>query len=102
MPGLLVQDRLRIEGLGLAHSWRGSDGSSYFLLGHVIGIRQSDGTLSNPVQLKMDAGCLEDPQRVAELEGRFVVVRAGENGICEVWTDQFGRVTYIGSWTKAI
>jgi hypothetical protein len=92
LPILHARDRLRIEGRGLTHSWRGGDGSFYFLLGRVIGIRQSDGTLSSPAQIKIDTSCLEDPQRIAEVEGRFVVVRVGENGTCVVWTDQFGRV----------
>lgn len=89
---LLIKDDLVIGGEDLFHSWKTSDGDSYFLLGKIIGIRKPDGILSSPNQIKLNTECLETPDRIPEVEGRYVVVRVSRDGICDVWTDQFGRV----------
>jgi hypothetical protein len=83
---------LEISGSKLFHSWNGFNGDRYFLFGDIFGIRQADGSLLPSSQLKLETERLENPNRIPEVEGRFVLVSASDNGICEIWADQFGRV----------
>ena len=92
LTSLVSRDGLVVEGVGLLHHWQNDGGEKYFLLGNVVGLRQADGMLSPPSLVKFETERLEDPQRIPELEGRFVLVKVGAKGVCEVWTDQFGRV----------
>lgn len=85
-------DRLIVRATGATHEWHDEDGSHYILLGDVIGIRRADGTLSDAAMLKLETACFENPDRIPEVEGRFVVVKSCQDGRCEVWTDRFGRV----------
>ena len=94
-PDLIIlaqQDGLLIEGAGLLHSWQNATGEKYFLLGSVVGIRQTDGILSPPAMLKVETERLENPNRIPEVEGRFVLVKINQTDGCEVWTDQYGRI----------
>lgn len=95
LPGLITlvqQDGLLVEGTGLLHSWQNATGEKYFLLGSVVGIRQSDGMLSPPAMIKVETERLENPNRIPEVEGRFVLVKINQTDGCEVWTDQYGRI----------
>lgn len=92
LTSLVRQDALSVEGSGLFHHWQNEAGEKYFLLGHVVGLRRPDGKLSPPSLIKLETGCLENPNRIPEVEGRFVVVKVGLKGDCEIWTDQFGRL----------
>lgn len=76
----------------LTLSWSKDNGDRFFLLGNVVGIRGVDGALSSPSLLSLQTEYLENPSRIPEVEGRFVVCKVAANGACEVWTDQFGRV----------
>lgn len=89
---LFVKNELRISGEGVFHSWNTAVGDTYFLLGEIIGVRQPDGTLLSPGYVKVDTVRLETPDRIPEVEGRFAVIRVSIDGVCDVWTDQFGRV----------
>jgi hypothetical protein len=92
IPLIFHQDGIDIHGTNLFHSWKGAAGSSYFLLGKIVGLRRADGMLSPASQVKLETACLENPSRIPEVEGRFVLVAVNKLGECEVWTDQFGRV----------
>jgi hypothetical protein len=92
LPILFSLEDLGVQGTGLFHAWKSVAGNSYFLLGDIVGIRQADGTISSPSQVKLETACLENPSRIPEVEGRFVLVMVNESGACEVWTDQFGRI----------
>ncbi len=81
-----------VQADGVTHDWHGEDGVHYTLLGDVIGIRRGDGTLSDAAMMKLEAACFENPDRIPEVEGRFVVVKSSPDGRCEIWTDRFGRV----------
>jgi hypothetical protein len=86
------RDGLAVDGTGLFHHWKNSKGDTLFLLGTVIGVRQADGTLAPPFLIKSEPERLEDPKRIPEVEGRFVLVKISPDSACEVWTDQFGRM----------
>lgn len=92
LDSLVQQDGLRVDGTGLLHHWQNGTGDKYFLLGDVIGVRHADGMLSCPSLIKLETDRLENPNRIPEVEGRFVLVKVGQTGTCEVWTDQFGRI----------
>jgi len=92
LPILSSLKGMDVQGTGLFHAWTGAAGNSYYLFGDIVGIRQADGTISPPSQVKIETACLENPTRIPEVEGRFVLVMVASSGVCEVWTDQFGRV----------
>ena len=71
-----------IWGTGVFHSWKNTRGVAYFLLGDVFGIRQADGSLLPPSQLKVETDLLENPNRISEVEGRFVLVAVSDDGVC--------------------
>lgn len=92
LTSFVNRDGLAVDGSGLSHHWQNSEGDTYFLLGTVVGLRQADGMLSPPSLIKLETERLEVPNRIPEVEGRFVIVKVSPDGACEVWTDQFGRV----------
>jgi len=92
LDSLVQQDGLRVDGTGFLHHWQNGTGDKYFLLGDIIGVRHADGMLSCPSLIKLETDRLENPNRIPEVEGRFVVVKVSRTGACEVWTDQFGRI----------
>jgi hypothetical protein len=89
---LAHQYGLHVEGDGLLHHWQNGVGDEYFLLGEVVGVRRDDGMLYPPSLLKLETERLEDPNRIPSVEGRFVLVKVSPIGVCEVWTDQYGRI----------
>jgi hypothetical protein len=89
---LAHQYGLHVEGDGLLHHWQNGVGDEYFLLGEVVGVRREDGMLHPPSLLKLETERLEDPNRIPSVEGRFVLVKVSPIGVCEVWTDQYGRI----------
>jgi hypothetical protein len=89
---LTHQHGLQVGGAGLLHHWKNGAGDEYFLLGHVVGVCQDDGMLHPPSLLKLETERLEDPNRIPSVEGRFVLVKVSPIGVCEVWTDQYGRI----------
>jgi hypothetical protein len=88
---LVRQDGLLVEADRVFYSWQSGDGK-FFLIGTVVGLRQPDGTLSPASIVKVETDRLENPSRIPEVEGRFVVVKVTPAGVCEIWTDQFGRI----------
>jgi hypothetical protein len=92
MTRFLGKRGLIVEGSGLYCQWTNEEGVAYFLIGNIFGVRQSNGELANPLQLKVEQKILENINRIPELEGRFVLVRVCNSGICDIWTDQYGRV----------
>lgn len=91
LPTLIATDDLTVQGTGVAHRWTSDDGTQNWVLGYVFGIRRADGSLTDAAMAWVDPSCFEDPARLWEAEGRFVVVRVSPQGSCEVWTDRFGR-----------
>lgn len=85
-------ERLVVQGTGINHSWHSQDGAHFMLFGDVIGIRRADGSLTDASMLKLETDCFESPERICEVEGRFVIVKSASDGSCEVWTDRFGRI----------
>jgi len=92
LVSLVQQEGLRVDGSGLLHHWQNDAGDRYYILGNVVGVRQADGALSPPSLIKSETERLENSNRIPEVEGRFVLLKVGLNGSCEVWTDQFGRM----------
>jgi hypothetical protein len=92
LPEIVRLDRLLVQAGGLAHEWQGPDGCHYILLGDVVGIRRADGSLSDATMLKLETACFENPDRIPEVEGRFIIVKSSPDGCCEIWADRFGRV----------
>ena len=91
LKSLVTSERLVVQGDGVTYRWSSQSGTQYFLFGDVFGIRRADGTLADAAQVSADPSCFEDPNRLWEVEGRFVVVAITVNGGCELWTDRFGR-----------
>lgn len=92
LKSLIKESNLLVESGNTLHAWQGANQDRFFLLGDIIGFRQTDGSISNSSQLTLQLKCLEDPSRVSEVEGRFIVVQVATSGACKVWSDQFGRV----------
>jgi hypothetical protein len=91
MP-LINQDDLQVEGGAVYHYWKNETGDRFFLFGSIIGLRQVDGALLPASLIKVEPERVEDPKRIPDVEGRFVVVKISAKGICDVWTDRFGRL----------
>lgn len=72
---LLKQDGILVEGAGLFHQWNSGLDSTYMLLGDVVGVRQADAMLSLPSQVKIETERLENPERIPEVEGRYILDR---------------------------
>jgi hypothetical protein len=89
---IVQSERLAVQGTEVNHSWHSQDGAHFMLFGDVIGIRRADGSLTDASMLKLEANCFESPDRICEVEGRFVIVKSSPDGSCEIWTDRFGRV----------
>ena len=92
LKSVIRESNLLLACGNILHVWQGANQDRFFLIGDVDGFRQADGSILNSSQLTLKLGCFEDPSRVREIEGRFVVVQVATSGKCKVWTDQFGRV----------
>jgi hypothetical protein len=92
LKSVIKTSNLIVECCDTLQSWQGANQDRFFLLGDIVGFRQADGSISNSSQLTLQLKCLEDPLRVSEVEGRFIVVKVTTSGECKVWSDQFGRV----------
>jgi hypothetical protein len=95
---LYTQSNLLIEASDCLYKWENGLGEQFFILGHVIGIRNAVASLSPGSMIVAEKKVLENPEKVGNIEGRFVIVKVLSNGECEVWTDQFGRVDIY--WQK--
>lgn len=89
---LIEQKGLLVEGTGSFFHWMNSEQVNLFLIGYVAGIRQADGKLTSPTMAPLERERFEDPLRIPDVEGRFVLVKISPSGVCEVWTDAFGRM----------
>ena len=89
---LFNQEGLIIEGNKVFHIWQTETGSSCFILGKLDGVRQANGSLTQPTFIRSEIDRLENHEQISEFEGRFVLIKICANRICEVWTDQFGRI----------
>ncbi|NHQ59242.1 hypothetical protein G9409_01320 [Chlorobium sp. BLA1] len=93
LPEIYEKGGLLIAGTGMLHKWiNKATNDEYIIFGHIVGIRRADGTISPSSSYRIETDILEDFQRVSEIEGRFVIIKIFENGSCQVWADQFGRV----------
>ena len=95
---LYSKNNLLVEGSDCIHNWENAFGEHFFILGKVIGIRNADASLSPGSLIMAEKKLLENPEKVANIEGRFVIVKVLSIGECEVWTDQYGRVDIY--WQK--
>lgn len=91
-PTIIDSGPVCVRGLGVYHTWKNAAGASFVLLGNVDGMRQADGSLSAPSTLKAESHFLEDSNCIPRIEGRFILLSVSEVGVCELWTDQFGRI----------
>jgi len=74
------------------HSWKGSNGANYYCFGELIGIRDQDSHELSQQTFSAAQEFLKDPQKVSQVEGRFVIVKITADSDCHIWTDQFGRI----------
>jgi hypothetical protein len=95
---LYSKNNLLVEGSDCIQNWENAFGEHFFILGKVIGIRNADASLSPGSLIMAEKKLLENPEKVANIEGRFVIVKVLSIGECEVWTDQYGRVDIY--WQK--
>ncbi|MBL69333.1 MAG: hypothetical protein CMO74_12950 [Verrucomicrobiales bacterium] len=72
--------------------WKLDSGDVYYLFGEVFGIRDSNTNELSRRSINISQEYLQDPRKVSDLEGRFVVVKITEDDKCSIWTDQFGRI----------
>lgn len=92
LKNLITQEALFIEADKVLHHWISDDKDHYYIIGDVDGSRQSGGKLMSSSSVKIETDRLSDPMRVSDFEGRFVVLKISPNGVCQLWTDQFGRI----------
>jgi hypothetical protein len=64
----------------------------YFVLGDIVGYRNLDGNLNSINDYSEIVEIISKPDRLGELEGRFVVFRIFENNKIDIWSDNFGRI----------
>jgi asparagine synthetase B (glutamine-hydrolysing) len=89
---LIQKDKCLIEGSKPLHQWKNISGDSFIVIGTLVGIRQADGSLSSASLISLNSDLFEQPGKLEQLEGRFVVIKLSADGACEVWTDQFGKI----------
>ncbi len=92
LTSVIREPNLLVECGNVLHVWQGANQDRFILIGELVGFRQVDGLIACSSQLPLHLKCFEDPLRVPEVEGRFLVVQVVTSGECKVWTDQFGRV----------
>ena len=95
---LYTQSNLLIEASDCLYKWENGLGEHFFILGHVIGIRNADASLSPGSMIVAEKKVLENPEKVGNIEGRFVIVKVLSNGECEVWT--INLVVWISTGKK--
>jgi hypothetical protein len=93
-----IQNNLKVEGSDCLYKWENIFGEHFFILGHVVGIRDADASLSTGSMIVAEKKLFENPEKAGSIEGRFVIVKVLPSGECEVWTDQYGRVDIY--WQK--
>ena len=71
--------------------WKSND-DRFIVLGNVIGLRNSIGTIDNSISIESMKLSLENPSKVNAVEGRFIILKFSIDGRIDIWTDQFGRV----------
>lgn len=81
-----------VQGTVPVHQWTSGTGSAYMLLGHLAGVRRSDGSLAPGGNLTLDPTIAETPEGARTLEGRFVVIAVHQDGTCDIWSDALGRI----------
>ncbi|MBA3656922.1 MAG: hypothetical protein H0W69_06180 [Gemmatimonadaceae bacterium] len=91
--GLLSENgKLRVEGSSPLFQWKGTDGAEYFLIGQLVGIRNTDGSISKASRSPEHLRLFERTGDLPQIEGRFVVIRMGADKSVAAWTDQFGKI----------
>jgi hypothetical protein len=85
-------ESLNVQSSEPIHRWKNLNNDEYILIGRIIGFRSENGIISEKFSIKSEEKVLEDFNLVSKIEGRFVVVKLGTDGTCEIWTDNFGRV----------
>lgn len=99
LPILEDQDNLLIQATELLHKWKNDDGDKFFVLGEIIGVRNSDLKLSNEI----DWSVVEKQENTKIIEGRYIVIKKSKKDKISIWTDFFGRVDiYWASDTSSI
>lgn len=71
--------------------WESSN-SRFIVLGSIVGLRDTNGTIEGRPRLEDLKAALENPSKVKMVEGSFVVFCLSGDGSGQVWSDQFGRV----------
>ena len=71
--------------------WK-SKGNRFIAFGNVIGVRNSVGAVDSSISSETLRSALENPAKVNDIEGRFVILQFSVDGRIDIWTDQFGRV----------
>jgi hypothetical protein len=71
--------------------WK-SKGNRFIAFGNVIGVRNSVGAVDSSISSENLRSALENPAKVNDIEGRFVILQFSVDGRIDIWTDQFGRV----------
>ena len=89
---LIQTDKYLIEGSKPLYQWKNALGDSFTVIGALVGIRQGHGGLDSASTISLNAELFEQPTKLGRLEGRFVVIKMSFNGVCEIWTDQFGKI----------
>ncbi len=64
----------------------------FILIGNLVGYRDINGIINSVNDLLQIIDIIKNPNRLDELEGRFVIFRISESSNVEIWTDNFGRL----------
>jgi hypothetical protein len=71
--------------------WK-SQGNRFIAFGNVIGVRNSAGAVDSSTSSESLRSALENPSKLRDVEGRFIILQFSVDGRIDIWTDQFGRV----------
>lgn len=90
LPVVFNGEKLTIQTNSIVDSWTNTDGTTYVILGKIIG-KRSGSNLDTKIS---DYKLLENQENVKLFEGRFLVIQIGSE--VSVWNDNFGR--YDAYW----
>jgi hypothetical protein len=85
-------DEVTLGGSNVFHNWVDDGGNQLFIFGDVIGLRNIEGSLSDPLIVKLAASEIEFEKIPQKIEGHYALVKLFKNGGCEIWPDRYGRV----------
>lgn len=85
---------LTIQANKILHNWENETGDKFYVLGEIIGIRDSSFKINNI----FDWEFLEKHENSKKIEGRYIVIKQSIKDEISIWTDFFGRVDIY--WAK--